>query len=69
MIKEKIPLLILPKIKLLYTSENQAIREALAEQIMKLPTLLGKKLTTEYLIGAFLTFLKDDEIPIRIQLL
>lgn len=45
------------------------MREALSQQIMKLPTLLGKRLTTDHLIGGFLTFLKDEEIPIRVQVL
>jgi hypothetical protein len=36
---------------------------------MNLPILLGKRSTTEYLIGSFLTLLKDDEISIRITLL
>lgn len=31
--------------------------------------MLGKRLTTDYLIGGFLTFMKDEEIPIRIQVL
>jgi hypothetical protein len=36
---------------------------------MGLPSLLGKRSTTEHLIGCFLTLLKDEEIKIRVSLL
>ena len=36
---------------------------------MKLPQLLGKRLTTDYLIGGFLTFMKDEEIEVRIRVM
>ncbi len=47
----------------------EGFRMALAEQLMELPVLLGKRTTTESLISIFLTLLKDEEVRVRIELL
>ena len=60
--KEEIVDKILPCIKVLILNENISVRDSLATEIMNLPILLGKRSTTENLIGPFLTLLKDEEI-------
>jgi hypothetical protein len=47
----------------------EGFRMALAEQLMQLPALLGKRTTTEALVSLFLALLKDPEVAVRIELL
>jgi len=47
----------------------EGFRRALAEQLMQLPALLGKRTTTEALVSLFLALLKDQEVAVRIELL
>lgn len=59
---------IIPLIKTIVTDETNYIRSALAESLLSLAPVLGKKNTNDHILGFFLTLLRDDHAEVRINI-
>ena len=59
---------ICPILKTIQTDAMSYVRASLAEQILTLCGVFGKKNTNEIILPIFLALLKDDEIEVRVNL-
>lgn len=59
---------ICPLLKIIQIDSLPYVRSAMAEQILSLCGVLGKKNTNEIILPIFLALLKDDEIEVRVNL-
>jgi len=59
---------IIPLIKTIVNDDTNYIRSALAESLLSLAPVLGKKNTNDHILGFFLTLLRDDNAEVRINI-